>query len=115
MRCWYQISIPISRKKNKNKFESNYDTKPQTAIAGTKHSITTDTNKVIHQKLNSKALQSSFQNPLSRRGKNRRGPDGKFAQKALQQTEEDNKGEELEEIEETEEQDQAPQLRQLTP
>ena len=39
------------KKQNKNKIESNYETKPQTAIAGTKHTITTDTNKTIHRKL----------------------------------------------------------------
>ena len=52
----------------------------QTAVAGTKHTITTDTNKIIHRKLISKPLPSSFQNPLSRRGENARGPDGQFTQ-----------------------------------
>ena len=36
------------KKQNENKFENNYDTKPQTAIAGTKHTKTTETNKVLH-------------------------------------------------------------------
>ena len=66
-------------KQNKNKFESKYETKPQTAVAGTKHTITTDTNKTIHRKLISKPLPNTFQNPLSRRGENRRGPDGRLA------------------------------------
>ena len=48
-------------------------------MAGTKHTITTDTNKTIHRKLISKPLPNTFQNPLSRRGENRRGPDGRFA------------------------------------
>ena len=56
------------KKRNKNKFESEYDTNPQIAVAGTKHTITTDTNKVIHKKRISKPLPNSFQNPLSRRG-----------------------------------------------
>ena len=59
----------LEKKKQKNNFESNYETKPQTAIAGTKHTIITDTNKVIHRKLISNPLPNSFQNPLSRRGK----------------------------------------------
>ena len=60
------------KKQNKNKFESNYETNPQTAIAGTKHTITTDTNNIIHRKLFSNPLPNSFQNPLLRRGENRR-------------------------------------------
>ena len=69
----------LEMKQNKNKFESKYETKPQTAVAGTKHTITTDTNKTIHRKLISKPLPNTFQNSLSRRGENRRGPDGRFA------------------------------------
>ena len=69
----------LEMKQNKNKFESKYETKPQTAVAGTKHTITTETNKTIHRKLISKPLPKTFQNPLSRRGENRRGPDGRFA------------------------------------
>ena len=85
---------------NKNKFESNYETKPQTAITGTKHTKTTDTNKIIHRKLISTPLPNSIQNPLSRRGENRSGPDGKFAQKSSPQAEEEDTEEEPEEIEE---------------
>ena len=61
-------------------------------------------NEIIHRKLISNPLPNSFQNPFSRRGENRRGPDGKFAQKPSPPTEEDT-DEEPEEIEETEEQD----------
>ena len=95
------------KKQNKNKFESNYEAKPQTDIAGTKHIITTDTNKIIHQKLLRNPLPNAFQNPLSRRGENRRGPDGKFAQKSAPQVEEEDTEEGPEEIEpeEIEEQD----------
>ena len=63
---------------NKNKFESAYDTKPQIALAGTKHTITTDENKIKHRKRMSNPLKSTLQNPLSRRGANPRGPDGRF-------------------------------------
>ena len=95
------------KKQNKNKSESNYETKPKTAIAGTKHTITTDTNKTIHRKLFSNPLPNSFQNPLSKLGENRRGPDGKFAQKSAKKVAEEDTEEEPEEIEpeEIEEQD----------
>ena len=73
----------MEKKQNKNKFESGYQSDPQTATAGTKHTITTDTNKTLHQKLVSKPLPNSFQNPLSRRGENRRGIDGRFIQMSL--------------------------------
>ena len=34
------------KNQNKNKFESNYETKRQTAIAGTNHTKTTDTKRL---------------------------------------------------------------------
>ena len=69
----------LKKKQNQNKFEIEYQTKPQTAVAGTKHTITTDTNKIIHRKLVSKPLPNSFQNLLSRRGKTRgERTDGSF-------------------------------------
>ena len=37
-----------SIEKTKNKIESEYQTKPQTAVAGTKHTITMDTNIIFH-------------------------------------------------------------------
>ena len=45
------------------------------AVAGTKHTIITDTNEIIHRKRASKPLNQIFQNPLSRRGEK----DGKFS------------------------------------
>ena len=36
----------LEKNQNKNKFESNYDTNPQIAVAETEHTITTDTNKI---------------------------------------------------------------------
>ena len=65
-----------------------YQTKPQTAVAGTKHKIVTDTNKIIHRKRVSKPLNPIFQNPLSRRRENPRDKDGKFVQ--LEQLEDNN-------------------------
>ena len=57
-----------------------YETKPQPAMAGTKHIIIRDTNKRIHRKRISKPLNPMFQNPLSRLGENPRGKDGTFIQ-----------------------------------
>ena len=55
-----------------------YENKPHMAVAGTKHTIITDTNKIIHGKRASKPLNQIFQNPLSRRGENPSGKDGRF-------------------------------------
>ena len=71
------------KKQNKNKFESEYLTKPQTAVAGTKHTITTDTNKIRRWKFLGEPLPNSFQNSLSRWGKNKRGMNGRFIQMSL--------------------------------
>ena len=70
----------LEKKQSKEKFESAYENKPQTAVAGTKHTITTDKNKITHRKRISKPLNPIFQNPLSRRGENPRGKDGRFLQ-----------------------------------
>ena len=67
----------LERKQNRDKFESMYENKPQMAVAGTKHTIITDTNKIIHRA--SKPLNQTFQIPLSRRGENPRGKEGRFA------------------------------------
>ena len=48
-----------------------YDQKPQRAVGGTKHTITTNENEIIHQKRASKPMKLNFQIPLSRRGKMR--------------------------------------------
>ena len=85
LKCDVSNNLPYKvLEKNKNKFESEYDTNPQIAVAETKHTVTTDTNKTIHIKRISKPLPNSFQNPLSRRGENRRGMDGRFVQISIQ-------------------------------
>ena len=63
------------------------------AVAGTKHTITTDTNNIIHRKRVSKPLTNAFQNPLSRSGENPREPDGRVIQMTIQpiRTEDDTK------------------------
>ena len=48
-----------------------YENKPQTAVAATKHTLVTDTNKIIRRKRISKPLNPTFQNPLSGRRKTR--------------------------------------------
>ena len=70
----------LEKKQNKGKFESAYENKPQTAVAGAKHTVITNKNKVFHRKRISKPLTPIFQNPLSRRGENPRGKDGRFLQ-----------------------------------
>ena len=54
----------LERKINRDKFETMYKNKPQMAVAGTKHTIITDTNKIIHKKRASKPINQIFQNPL---------------------------------------------------
>ena len=106
LKCDVSNNLPykfLEKKQNKNKFESEYDTNPQIAVAETKHTITTDTNKIIHKKRISKPLPNSFQNPLSRRGENRRGIDGRFVQTSIQSDSEDEKEEEEETQTETDE------------
>ena len=70
--------LVLEKKVNKNKIESDYETKPQLAVAGTKHTITTDTNKIKHRKRVSKPQTHTIQNPFSRRGESPRGPEGRF-------------------------------------
>ena len=107
----------LEKKQNNNKFESK--TIPQTAVAGTKHTISTDTNEIIGRKLISKPLPNSFQNPLSRRGDNTRGSDGRFTQQTtflpINTSAEEEEEEEEEEDEEEEEQAETTEHRQSTP
>ena len=77
--------LSLEKKGKKNKLESEYETKSQLAVAGTKHTITTDTNKIIHPKHVNKPLTHTFQNPFSSRGENPRGPDGAFTQMRIDQ------------------------------
>ena len=76
----------LGKKVNKNKFKNAYDTKPQSAVAGTKHTITTDE----HINTPKKPLKSTFQNPLSRRGETPRGPDGNTVNKWDKQNDQSN-------------------------
>ena len=58
----------LEKKRNREYFGSIFDQKPQTAMAGTKHTIATNENEIIHRKRASKSLEINVQNPLSTRG-----------------------------------------------
>ena len=70
----------FERKNQKGKFESPYSENLQTAVTGTKHTVTTSDNKIIHRKLISKPIITFEQEPTNR-GTGPRGPDGRFARK----------------------------------
>ena len=67
----------LEKNHSKGKFDSKYQEKPQTAISGTNHTVTTQDNRIIHRKLISKPLKYFFQDN-SKRGKGPRRPDGTF-------------------------------------
>ena len=67
----------LKKKHNRDKFERTYENKPQTAVAGTKHTIVTDTNKISHRKRMSKPLNQYFRT-LYHDGGKPRGKDGRF-------------------------------------
>ena len=106
LECDVSNNLPykfLEKKQKKNKFENEYDANPQIAVAESRHTITTDTNKILHKKPISKPLPNSFQNPLSRRGENCRGTDGRFVQTFIQSGSEDEEEEEEETQTETDE------------
>ena len=70
----------FERKNQKGKFESPYSAHLQTAVTGTKHTVTTADNKIIHRKLICKPINTFEQEPTNR-GTGPRGPDGRFARK----------------------------------
>ena len=70
----------FERKNQKGNFESPYSENLQTAVTGTKHTLTTSDNKIIHRKLISKPIITFEQEPTNR-GTGPRGPDGRFARK----------------------------------
>ena len=70
----------FERKKQKRKFESPHSENLQSAVTGTKHTVTILDNKIIHRKLISKPINTFEQEPTNR-GTGPRGPDGRFAKK----------------------------------
>ena len=70
--------LVISRKKHqRNKLESAYSDKPQLAILGTKHTVSTPNGRIIHRKMISKPF-SDFAQEQNNRGIGPHGPDGRF-------------------------------------
>ena len=69
----HRIIVP----KMKPKFDSAYFDKPQIAISGTKHKITTSENGILHRKHISKSIFEFTQEPNNSRP-GLRGPDGRF-------------------------------------
>ena len=70
----------FERKKQKRKFESPYSENLQTAVTGTKYTVTTSDNKIINCKFISKPINTFEQEPTNR-GTGPRGPDGRLAKK----------------------------------
>ena len=65
-------------KHRKSKFESAYMDKPNIAVSGTKHTVTTPNGRVIHKKCISKPPHNFNQDCNNNRGTEPRGPDGRF-------------------------------------
>ena len=73
------VSCPfffLEKKHQRNKLESAYSDKPQLAISGTNHTVTTPNGRVIHRKMISKPIDFNQEN--TNRGIGPRGPDGRF-------------------------------------
>ena len=60
-----------------NKFESAYSDKPQLAVSGTKHTVTTPNGRILHRKMISQPISKVYQEQ-NNRGIGPRGPDGRF-------------------------------------
>ena len=67
----------LEKKHQRNKFESAYSDKPQLAISGTSHTVTTPDGRIIHRKLISKPIET-FKQENNNRGTGPRGADGRF-------------------------------------
>ena len=68
----------LEKKHQKSKFESAYMEKPNIAVSGTKHTVTTPNGRVIHKKCISKPLNNFNQDCNNNRGTRPRGPDGRL-------------------------------------
>ena len=68
----------LEKKHQKSKFESAYMDKPNIAMSGTKHTVTTPNGRVIHKKRISKPLNNFNQDCNNNRGTGPKGPDGRF-------------------------------------
>ena len=59
----FPYKFPLKRKQTRTIWKVHTTLNPQIAIVGTKHTNTTDKNKILHKKLISKLLKSTIQNP----------------------------------------------------
>ena len=73
------------KKHQKSKFESAYTDKPNIAISGTNHTVTTQNGRVIHRKWISKLITDFDQDCNNNRGTGPRGPDGRFTRSPSKQ------------------------------
>ena len=67
----------LEKKPQRKQFESAYTDKPQLAISGTKHTVTTSNERILHRKMISQPI-SDFAHEQNNRGIGQRGPDGRF-------------------------------------
>ena len=78
------MCLLISRKKHqRNKLESAYSDKPQLAISGTNHTVTTPNGRVLHREMIS--IPIDFNQEYNNRGSGPRGPDGQFVKSPSKQ------------------------------
>ena len=68
----------LEKKHQKSKFESAYMDKPNIAVSGTKHTVTTPNGRVIHKKGISKPLNNINQDCNNKRGTGPKGQDGRL-------------------------------------
>ena len=68
----------LEKKHQKSKFESAYTDKPNIAISGTNHTVTTPNGRIIHKENISKPITEFNQDCSNNRGTGSRGPDGRF-------------------------------------
>ena len=68
----------LERKHQKSKFESAYMDKPNIAVSGTKHTVTTPNGRIKHEKCISKPLNNFNEDCNNNRGTGPKGPDGRF-------------------------------------
>ena len=67
----------LEKKHQRNKFESANSDRPQLAISGTSHTVTTPNGRVIHRKLINKPIET-FKQENNKRGTGPRGSDVRF-------------------------------------
>ena len=67
----------LEKKHQRNKFESAYSDKPQLAVFGTNHTVTTPNGRILHRKMISKPISKVYQEQNNRKI-GPCGPDSRF-------------------------------------